>query len=357
MRIGISAQLLGDRPTGVQFYIHGLVSGLLEADTENTYVIYCYENPMTADFACYPNVVVRRIPLPRNKLMRALYEQCVLPAQLKHDRIDVYHAPAYVAPVLLSSVKTVLTIPDVFALTAPSLCKMHNDIYYGWVLPRAARNADRIVALSETAKHDILRALHLNSQKVTTCYPGILEPLVGHTSIPRPFLLHVSNFDPKKNLPFLIRAFEHFKQSTGLPHRLVLAGEKSWGFPHIRRLAQQSPVSSDIVFTGYVSEETKWALYRNASLFVYPSLVEGFGYPPLEAASVGTPVLLSDIPVFRETLPGAAFFNPNSADDCASRIASILAGEPKQSVDLSRFSFRNHAQTCLRIYRELHGHT
>ena len=115
-------------------------------------------------------------------------------------------------------------------------------------------------------------------------------------------------------------------------------------------------VAKDIEFTGYVSEEQKWELYRHASLYVFPSLFEGFGFPPIEAASVGTNILVPDIPIFKEIVPRAAFFKPNDMDDCVAQMLNLLTTNCRQHIDLSRFSYVKHAQECLSIYKFLLGH-
>ncbi|MBA4387766.1 MAG: hypothetical protein C0404_07285 [Verrucomicrobia bacterium] len=356
MNIGISAQLLRSHPTGVEMYVFNLIRHLVAADATNRYFIYCYDNELTRRLESSDNAVLRKIPLPPSRALRVAFEQFRLPGLLHKDGIDVYHSPAYIIPLLTpSSIPTVVSIFDVFAITRPGFCRLHNRLYYRMVLPHAVRKADRIITLSQLVKDDIISTFQVPAGKIVVNYPGIDQPRPGATGIDGRFILHVGNFDPKKNIPFLIRAFERLKAVAGIPHKLVLAGEQSWQYSEVLQMANASRYANDIIFTGYVPEDRKWALYRDADLFVFPSLFEGFGFPPIEAAASGTRVLVSDIPIFRETIPDAAFFRPNDLDSCVSQMQTLLAGLPRQFIDLSRYSFETHARQCIALYKELAG--
>lgn len=353
MRIGISAQLIKPHPTGVEIYILNLIQGLLEQDKENTYYIYSYDNEITGTFQLHDNAVIRTIRWPKNRICRVMFEQLILPLLLHNDKIDIYHSPAYVIPLLMPKIKTVVTLPDIFALTQPKQCKLHNRLYYGLVLPYSIKKADRIICLSDNEKNEIVEFTSIAPDKVSTVYPGV-KPLPASGNSPtKPFILHVGNFDPKKNVAFLIRAYEEFRQKTSLPHKLILAGEKAWKYHDIHHQASTSRYAKDIIFLGYVSEETKWELYRHAATFVFPSLHEGFGLPPLEAAAVGTNVLVPDIPIFRETVPSATFYTHDDIHDCVTKMKELLESDTKQQIDTSPFSWDKHASKCLEIYKEL----
>jgi len=353
MRIGISAQLMGDRPSGTEQYIYNLIVHLLAIDKSNTYFIYCYDNALARSLPHNENVVIRTISLPRNKISRVFFEQAMLPRLLKKDRISIYHSPAYILPIHYPDIPTVVTIFDVFALTERRFCKVHNAIYFGLMLPHALRRADAIVTLSNVAKSDIVKVCDVSESKIRVIYPGVVPKDGTVTSSKNNYILYVGNYDPKKNLTFLIKAFETLKQKTGLPHKLILAGAKEWEFQKTYKVAQMTAVAKEIEFIGYVSEEKKWELYRNAAICILPSLFEGFGFPPIEAASVGTNILVPDIPIFKETVPGARFFSPNDIDDCVAQMSRLLTTNCRQHIDLSRFSYIKHAQECLDIYKNL----
>lgn len=353
MRIGISAQLLSDRPSGTEQYIYNLIIHLLAIDKSNTYFIYCYDNDLTRSLPHNENMVIQTINLPRKKICRVFFEQILLPWLLKKDKINIYHSPAYILPLYYSNIPTVVTVFDTFAITERKFCKVHNAIYFGIMLPHALKRADAIVTLSNVVKSNIMQVCNTSENKIRVIYPGVVPKLGTVTSLKNNYILYVGNYDPKKNLMFLIKAFETLKQRTRLPHKLILAGKKEWEFHKIYQAAQMTTVAEDIEFTGYVSEEQKWELYRHASLYVFPSLFEGFGFPPIEAASVGTNILVPDIPIFKETVPGARFFSPNDIDDCVAQMSNLLTTNCRQHIDLSRFSYIKHAQECLDIYENL----
>lgn len=353
MRIGISAQLIKPHPTGVEIYILNLITELLNQDKKNTYYIYCYDNEITGAFQLYDNAVVRTIRGPANKACRVIFEQLVLPLWLRNDKIDVYHASAYVTPLLMPKIKTVVTVPDIFALTHPQYCKWHNSAYYRIVLPKSIKTAHRIIALSDKTKDEIINFASISPDTVTTNYPGVTPLPTSAHSEREPYILYVGNFDPKKNVAFLIKAYETFRQKTGFSHKLILAGEKAWKYHDIHHQSLTSRYVNDIYFLGYIPEEKKWDLYRKASLFVFPSLHEGFGLPPIESAAAGTNVLVPDIPIFRETIPGASFYCLSDIDDCVAQMETLLNSNTRQQIDISRFSWKQHADKCLEIYREL----
>lgn len=356
MNIGISAQLLKEHPTGVEIYVFNLLKHLLQADGDNRYFIYCYDNSLTRELGAFPKAVIRPIGLPRSKLLRVFFEQVQLPGMLLRDKVDVYHSPAYIIPRLLPArMPAVVSVFDIFAISKPEFCRFHNNIYYHIALPHSVRRANRILTLSQVVKDEIISTFRVPSANITVNYPGIGTPRDGNSEVDGRYILHIGNFDPKKNMPFLLKAFETLKLRDRIPHKLILAGELAWQYQSARKMAQASPVASDIVFTGYVSEQRKWGLLRNADLFVFPSLFEGFGFPPLEAAIARTPVLVSDIPIFRETVPGAAFFQPGDLDSCVEQMRNLLVRRSQQSIGLGRFSYQQHANTCIGIYRELSG--
>ncbi|MFC1460923.1 glycosyltransferase family 4 protein [Verrucomicrobiota bacterium] len=253
MKIGISAQLLNDKPSGVEQYIYNLIIHLLENDRQNTYYIYCYDTHLSRRFSKYKNAVTRRIRLPQARIFRVIHEQLILPSLLKKDRIDVYHSPAYIVPFFLPDIRTVVTIPDIFAITRPQFCKPHNRLYFGIMLPRSIKQANKLITLSNVVKRDIIDTFRVNPEDICVNYPGVSPQRGISPDIQSNYILYVGNFDPKKDISLLMRAFELLKKNTGVQHKLVLAGEKSWGFRKIYPLAQRSEFLIDLhAFAGMV---------------------------------------------------------------------------------------------------------
>jgi glycosyltransferase involved in cell wall biosynthesis len=351
VRIGLSAQIVRREPTGVETYVMGLLSALAAEKTGHTLLVYGPDCPALRDLPAGLCLRLSRMPVCRT--LRVLYEQVLLPILVRRDRLDVFHSPAYVLPRGLAGIPAVLTLPDTFALTRPCFCRLHNRVYYRCVLPGALRRANRIITLSDTQREEIIRTSDVEPQRIVTIPPGLTVCRAEDPGVPGPLVLYVGNFDPKKNIPFLIAAFERLRSETALPHKLVLVGKHAWKHHDVRRVAERSPVRRDILMPGYVSEPIKWGFYRHAALCVYASQFEGFGFPPVEAAAAGTPVLVPDIPVFRETVPGAAFFRPMDVGDCANAMARLLVQPVRQNIDVGRYSWPQHARRCLELYERV----
>lgn len=356
MRIGIGAQLLREFPSGVELYIAELIEYLLRNGPEHTFYLYGQKADIFARFRKYQNAVFRPVTLTDTKIERVLWEQLRLAGALRRDRVELFHSPAYILPYRKLPIPTVLTLHDLFALTRPELCRWHNRCYYRDFLPQSLKNAGRVITLTNTTHKEVIQRFPALTDKSVTLYPGIPEAEqatddAGISPAP-PYILYVGNIEPKKNLPLLLKAFAVYRAKGGA-HRLIIVGRKSWAYKTIARLASQYSCCDAIEFTGYLSAPQKWRHYRKADLFVFPSLCEGLGFPPLEAASCGTPVLLPDLPVFRETLPQAVFFAPNDAEDCAQALLTLTSSPKRRDYDLTKFDFDAHARQCLALYREL----
>lgn len=357
MRIGIGAQLLQEFPSGVEQYIAELIEHLLDNGPEHTFYIYGRKAEAFERYHKYPNFVFRPVTVTNSKIERVIWEQFLLPRALRRDRIELYHSPAYILPFRKLPIPAVLTLHDLFALTQPQLCRWHNRCYYRAALPPALDNADRIITLTNATRDEVLRYSPSLANKTVTIYPGIPEIercISEQAEVPPagPFILYVGNIEPKKNLPLLLKAYALYRTQGGT-HRLIIVGRKNWSYRKIAAMVKQSPYADEIKFTGYLSVPAKWRYYRQAGLFLFPSLCEGLGFPPLEAASCGTPVLLPDLPVFRETLPEADFFVQNDAQACAKAMIQLTASPTRRNYDLTKFDFDAHARHCLALYREL----
>lgn len=355
MRIGIGAQLLQAFPSGVEQYIAELIEHLLANGPEHTFYIYGRKVDAFERYRKYPNIVFRPVTVTSTKIERVIWEQFLLPRALRRDRIELFHSPAYILPYRKLPIPTMLTVHDIFALTKPQLCRWHNRCYYGMALPPSLRNADRIITLTHATREEVLQRFPAVTGKTVTIYPGIPEQYISEKAEiapAAPFILYVGNIEPKKNIPLLLKAYAIYRTQGGT-HRLIIVGRKSWAYQKISAMAAQCPYAYEIKFTGYLSEPVKWRYYRQADLFIFPSLCEGLGFPPLEAASCGTSVLLPDLSVFRETLPEASFFAPNDAQACAKAMLQLTTARKPQNYDLTRFDFDVHARQCLALYREL----
>ncbi len=333
MRIAINAMLLGGHKSGVELWIRHAVRAVSQADDRNQYVIYMRDDAEPLEFRAGWAVDVVRQPR-RSRLGRIVWEQFVLPRRLSEDRIDVLHAPGYVMP-LRTITPTVLTVHDVIALKFPHLASRANALHYRFVLPRSLRKAAVIIASSDTTKRDILDCVDVPEPKVRVVQPGIdpiyfrqpteeqMARVKAQYDLPERFVLFVGNLEPKKNLPLLFRAMARLKQAGGPHAALVVVGGKTWRRRSALAGRDALIAGRDVRFLGHVPREHMPALYALAAVFAFPSLYEGFGFPPLEAMACGAPVVASDAPALSETLAGAAVQVP--AEDAAALAEAIAA--------------------------------
>ena len=374
MRIGINAHLLGGHESGVELWIRQLIRALSELDRENEYVIYTHKGAMPIEHQPAWRVAFRVRHRPWFRASRILWEQLRLPVQLRRDRVDVFHAPGYVMPVRCE-LPTVLTVHDVIALKFPWLASRANVVHYKLLLPRSLEAARVVIASSETTKQDILTVAPIPEGKVRVVRPGY-DPLFDRRptqaeldrarhdhALPERYILFTGNLEPKKNLPVLFKTLANMKARGRTNLTLVVAGAKSW-----RKRAALAGIGKlragvDVRFCGYVPREQMPAIYTLAELFVFPSLYEGFGFPPLEAMACGTPVVCSTTPALRETVGHAAIQVPprdaggletaicQALDDRALRESLIARGRER----IKEFSWQTTARGVLDAYEAAAG--
>ena len=211
----------------------------------------------------------------------------------------------YIVPPRVSG-KVITTVHDMTYLRYPETIDKKNLRRLKDGMARSLDRSDMVLTVSKFSKREIRELLGYSEERISVvpCAPSCLK-MEGENapSVEGPYLLYVGTIEPRKNLARLIRAFDRLKREQNIPHKLVLAGGKGWTNEEIYRAAEGAP---DVIFTGYISEEEKSALYRGASAFVFPSLYEGFGIPPLEAMNCGCPVVTSDAASLPEVVGEAA---------------------------------------------------
>lgn len=373
MHVAVDCTVVGRQPSGVERAVSGLIEGLAQVGGDGVTLSVLLsagtgpELPLGAG--------MRAVRLPRvtaSRLGRVCYQQAVLPTLLRSLDVQVLHGPAYVLPVLWDG-PAVVTIHDTITLTHPQWCKWANVLHYGEVMTAAALAADVVVVPSEEARRAVIE--HLGVEATRT----VLAPLgVSERFVPQPpelvrkvrerhglgerYLLCVGNLEPRKNLLGVIRAFEDI--AATVPHDLVLIGKRGWRCGPIFAAMGSSPVAARIRWLGYVPEAELPALYCGADLLVQWSWHEGFGLAPLEAMACGTPAVVSDGGALPEVAGPAARVVPLSAGSgglaealleliAQAELRGELGRQGRQYV--GRFTWREHARTMLRAYREAAG--
>jgi glycosyltransferase involved in cell wall biosynthesis len=260
---------------------------------------------------------------------------------LLREHIDLFHAPHYVLPPAIHC-RSVVTIHDCIHLMFPQyLPGRLAHAYAKLQMWTAAHRSDRVLTVSEASKLDILRRFRVPADKITVVYNAIDERLslaptdedVKRVSVryqlKDPFALYVGNIRPHKNLERLIEAFHQLRQESAFEAlKLVIIGDEISKYQGLRRAVHVHKLHKHVRFLGFVPLETLSVLYQLASVFVFPSLYEGFGLPPLEAMYYGTPVVTSNVSSLPEVVGDAAMLvDPYSSESIADGMRRVLTDE------------------------------
>lgn len=238
-----------------------------------------------------------------------------------------------------------MTIHDLSFLHEPKWFSKGYYNYYKYLTPISASNSKQIITVSEFSKREIIKYLGIQENKIQVVYNGnsFTHQTIDNTKPPKGFILGVSSLDPRKNHKLLLQAFRQLSKKTDLDLILVGKVEQHLNF----NIDMRDFDTSRVRFTGYVSDEELQKLYAQATLFIYPSLYEGFGIPPLEAIYFKCPVLIADIPVFREIFQDAAnYFDPLSKQSleeqilfCLDNLDRIRLSDTKRSTILEKYNW------------------
>ena len=321
MHIGLNAHLLttqaGFRSAGIHGYMLNTMRWLPEVAPEG------WRFTAMVGAACdldLPGFEVRRSRLDtRNPLKRIAWEQAIQPLQLRD--FDLYHAQAFVSPLLLTK-PSVVTVFDLSFLHYPQGLTAARRLYLRLLTPLSCRRANRVIAISTSTARDITAAFGIAPEKIDIA----LGAYDGHRFVPLPqeqvdafrrenglperFWLFVGTLEPRKNLVTLINAYARLSASERLP--LVIGGGKGWLYEDIFDAINRHGLNDAICFTGFLPAETLPLWYNSAETFVYPSIYEGFGLPVVEAMACGTPVITSSASSLPEAAGDAALIvNPH----------------------------------------------
>ena len=370
MRIGLIADRIGLGTGGLETYERGLIQGLMRLDHQNHYQIFCRFREAWGSLASFPGNFAFTPVCPQSTWLRFILG---LPLSLRQARLDLVHV--CFAPPLISPGHTVITVHDLYPFHYHNSMPHSIALRLRFLLTRAIKSSARIIAVSEVTKQDLVKIFGIEQQRISVIHlgvdahyqPGIgwrrIESVSRRYGLPENYLLYVGRVDPRKNLSKLFEACRILKEGRKLSHKLVVVGKiEPWGKGSLA-LVRQWGLEKDIILPGYVAAADLPAIYSGAAAFVFPSLFEGFGFPPLEAMACGVPVIASQIPAHIEMLGEAAmFFDPNDAEGLASTINRVLKDddlrEELRAKGLSRatsFTWEKTARRTLEVYRSVIG--
>ncbi len=352
MKIALDGMPLDSQLTGVGHYTLELARSLaLVAPTDKFTLI----SPQTLK----PSVLNRR------------WWSIGLPLHLLRSSFDLFHGTNYEIP-LWSRRPSVVTIHDLSLFLHPEAHQQHLVRRARWRLPLMAKFAARIITPSNSVKTEVCETLKIDPDKVVVTPEAprstfkrregaeVIE-LHQRLGINKDFILFVGTVEPRKNLHRLVEAFDQLVRTTSLSTQLVIAGGQGWLMDDFSSVIKQKKLGDRICLTGYLQDEELSALYSSCKAFVYPSLYEGFGLPPLEAMACGAPVITSRIPSISETVGTAArLVDPRDVNDLASAIAELLTDETTRRhfadagvEHVKKFTWEQTALKTLDVYRQL----
>jgi glycosyltransferase involved in cell wall biosynthesis len=378
IKIGIDIRNIGKKRTGDEAVFFNLVKNLALIDSENEYFLF---TDITDTLILQSIGVDLGVAVKNNFKIISLktfnkftWNFWTLPMYLRHNPIDIYQTQ-YITPFFVpKKIKIITIIHDISFNFFPKLIKFPDLLFLKIFIPISLKRADKILGVSKFTRNEIIDFYKVDPGKVDWIYNAVgdnffekitkehLEAVREKYNLPEKFILYLGTLQPRKNIASLVKAFAGIKEKVP-EAKLVLAGnQKGANFDKkIDTAIKKNNLENSVIFSGFIDEKDKPAIFRLATVFCYPSLYEGFGIPILEAMSQGTPVLVSDIPSLREVAKDSAlFFDVEDIADFQKKLYTIFIDknlrETLVNFGLERvqiFSWKESAEKISEIYDNL----
>lgn len=374
MRIAIDMTALLPQMTGVDNYITHLVWHLARIDEGNEYRLYLNQEDRPMFAGRLPrNFSVATISL-RPRPFRLFAQQVLLPIATSRWKADIVHSPSFIMPYLRGAARHVLTIHDMTSFSHPHC---HNALrrsrLYRRMVLTSLRRTDVVLVPSQATRQAILSYLpdlppdcvHVTvpgiGQEFRPCDPGWVQEVVTRLTLLQPYILYVGTLEPRKNLSMLLKSYRRLLEEGAINDYLVLAGKLGWEYEELLKQLQAPALREKVHLVGYVAQQDLPAVYSGARIFVYPSLHEGFGFPPLEAMACGVPTLSSQTSSLGENLQGAAkLASPYDLESWTEAMRHLLTNEESREqyrqegfARASKFRWEDTARQTLGCYQEV----
>jgi glycosyltransferase involved in cell wall biosynthesis len=369
MKIAIDARGVNwYKGTGIGTYTDKILRYMIENNKENTYQIYWSGE----NYDKYKNNNTKIIMA--SKKHHRFFEQLYFPNNLIKEKVDIYHVPQNgIGLCEMISCKKVVTIHDLIPYILPETVGSGYLLKFIEEMPKIINMADGIITVSECSKRDILKFFPIDETKVfvtplaaddkykpldrTNCKNILKE----NYNIDKPFILYIGGFSPRKNVKSLIISFSEIYKDLQKEYQLLLVGANKDDGNSLKQLITNVNMDSKIKFTGFVPEEVLPIFYNTCDVFVYPSLYEGFGLPPLEAMSCGTPVITSNISSIPEVVgDGGILIDPFNTESLKNALKDILNNDCKRRElglkaleRASHFSWKNTTKKTIEVYEKI----
>ena len=376
MRIAIDGRMGGTRG-GIGVYIRECIPQLADIDKKNQYFVIVNKHgdgsfiPSADNFTILLSSITRK-----HYFIKDLWNLFFLPFLLKANNIDIYFNPRYILPFFKRNTKMVVTLHDMIAFLYPEIWSGLSGFRIRNYIKLSSQRADVILTVSNSAKKDIVRILKIPEDKIKVIYCGVnkklykpipdlsLQGLVKRKyGIRKKFILTVGPLGTRKNHDRLIDAYSILPKYIREDYQLIITGEKKGTYNNLLKKASKTCLADDIVFTGFIPEKEMPMVINAASLFVFPSLYEGFGIPLLEAMACGTPLLASNVSSIPEVVGSAALlFDPYNINEMASVIDRVLTNKDLRQKLVQRgferikkYSWENTAKEILGVFEEVYN--
>jgi glycosyltransferase involved in cell wall biosynthesis len=380
MNIAIDIRsLLDNKPGGVGRYTFHLLDAFFRNDKTNQYFLFYNsfrkgQNIFQEKWGNLPNVHFCAFRWP-NKILNFCLRffhwpklDVLISNRTKRTKIDIFFIPNLNFISLSEGVKKIITVHDLSFERYPSFFSWKSRFWHWLVEPRKLINScEKIIAVSENTKRDLIELYGISPEKIQVIYSGIeyqyttqeIQSVRQKYNLPEHFILFLGTLEPRKNIIGLIQAFEILKEKYKFPNlQLVIVGRCGWSYQKIFRRVRKSRFAQEIRFIDYIEDGEKFAFYKLADLFVYPSFYEGFGFPPLEAAKTGLPVIVSHASSLPEIFGGIAILvNPYNVAEMAEAMFQCLVNkklrvevEKKIDKQLEKFNWERCAEETKRLF-------
>src|SRR5260221_6588089 len=373
MRVGLDGYPLAEPRTGVGHYTLELARALARISPSDEFELVS-PAPFTTEVldeierTQLPNL---RTSNPKSSSIRGHWWSVGLPMYARRARFDLFHGTNFDVP-LWKKRRSVVTIHDLSALLHPEKHRSRLVRRARLRLPLVVRVADMIITPTESVKREVCQRFNVKSEKVSAIHLAARQsfqpmPFAQTAEIRKrlgiedEFLLFVGTLEPRKNLLTLLKAFEQIVAQSSLHPQLVIAGGEGWLMNEVSAYLKKASISGRLRVTGYLDDDDLRALYSSCRVFIYPSVYEGFGLPPLEAMACGAPGIAGRIPSSEERLAGTGrVVDPLDVDALAKSIIELL-DDKKQRQKLKaagreqaeRYSWEKTARRTLSVYENL----
>jgi glycosyltransferase involved in cell wall biosynthesis len=342
MILGFDAKRFFHNKTGLGNYSRDLIRILAHYHPENSYLLY---NPKPKKIDRIPidgKIIIENLPeTKKDRTLSSLWRLFSVCSQIKKDKVDLYHGLSGEIPIGLnnSGVKTVVTIHDLIFMRYPNLYSFFDRKIHYYKFKYAANNADLVIAISEQTKKDIVTYLKINPEKIKVIYQGcapvfkeeipteFIELTRKKYQLPSHFILNVGTIEKRKNVLSVIKAIKE------IDTQLVVIGKKTVYFKEVNNYIVENNIQNKVIFLENVELKELASIYRMASVFIYPSIFEGFGIPIIEALYSKTPVITSKGGCFSEAGgENSVYINALNSKEIKGELEELLANSEKSKV-------------------------